>query len=112
MLHDDELLFEVLRHESNSVSIETKKKDSTFRFCRSAVFVFLPYDVLTFLLVRIFCLASPQLRLFVRPAKNDIREGETPEESLQRRIEEGKIGKGKTLRRWKDTEQKVRMISS
>lgn len=35
------------------------------------------------------------------------REGETPEEALQRRIEEGKIGKGKTLRRWKDTEEKV-----
>lgn len=47
---------------------------------------------------------------FVCAAKNDIREGETPEESLQRHIEEGKIGKGKTLRRWKDTEQKVRVL--
>ena len=39
------------------------------------------------------------------------REGETPEEALQRRIEEGNIGKGKTLRRWKDTEEKVRDIT-
>lgn len=41
------------------------------------------------------------------PKQDDVREGETAEEALQRRIEEGKIGKGKTLRRWKDTEEKV-----
>lgn len=46
-----------------------------------------------------FCGATKQ--------EDDIREGETAEEALQRRIEEGKIGKGKTLRRWKDTEEKV-----
>lgn len=39
--------------------------------------------------------------------QDDIREGETAETALQRRIEEGKIGKGKTLRRWRDTEEKV-----
>ena len=42
------------------------------------------------------------------PKQETVIEGETPEEALQRRIEEGKIGKGKTLRRWKDTEEKVR----
>ncbi|CAM9522981.1 unnamed protein product, partial [Ectocarpus fasciculatus] len=42
----------------------------------------------------------------------DIREGETAEEALQRRIEEGNIGKGKTLRRWKDTEEKQRMVET
>ncbi|CAM9615631.1 unnamed protein product, partial [Hapterophycus canaliculatus] len=43
---------------------------------------------------------------------DDVREGETREEALQRRIEEGKIGKGKTLRRWKDTEEKQRMVET
>lgn len=42
--------------------------------------------------------------------QEDIRTGETEEEALQRRIEEGKIGKGKTLRRWKDTEEKVHTL--
>lgn len=36
-----------------------------------------------------------------------IREGETAEEALQRRIEEGRIGKGRNVRKWKDTEEKV-----
>ncbi len=49
-------------------------------------------------------LSSTSLLLILQ---DDIREGETGEEALQRRIEEGKIGKGKTLRRWKDTEEKV-----
>ncbi|CAN0305652.1 unnamed protein product [Ectocarpus sp. 6 AP-2014] len=44
--------------------------------------------------------------------EDDVREGETPEEALQRRIEEGNIGKGKTLRRWKDTEEKQRMVET
>eukprot|EP00903_Cladosiphon_okamuranus_P008814 g8441.t1 len=44
--------------------------------------------------------------------EEDIREGETAEEALQRRIEEGKIGKGKTLRRWKDTEEKQRRVET
>ncbi|CAM9282812.1 unnamed protein product [Scytosiphon promiscuus] len=44
--------------------------------------------------------------------EDDVREGETREEALQRRIEEGKIGKGKTLRRWKDTEEKQRMVET
>lgn len=45
--------------------------------------------------------------IFVSSGLQDILDGETEEETLQRRIEEGKIGKGKTLRRWKNTEAKV-----
>lgn len=43
----------------------------------------------------------------VRVVRQDILDGETAEEALQRRIDQGKIGKGKTLRRWKTTEEKV-----
>lgn len=39
--------------------------------------------------------------------RRDVFEGETEEEALQRRIDEGNVGKGETLRRWKDTEEKV-----
>ena len=45
--------------------------------------------------------------LFVSAAKDDVREGETPEDALQRRIAEGKIGKGRNVRKWRDTEEKV-----
>lgn len=46
-------------------------------------------------------------RLLALATQGAVLDGETEEEALERRIDEGKIGKGKTLRRWMDTEEKV-----
>ncbi|CAM9901714.1 unnamed protein product, partial [Ascophyllum nodosum] len=58
--------------------------------------------------------ADPQLDGGVQGGDDldDVREGETPEDALQRRIAEGKIGKGRNVRKWRDTEEKQRRVET